>query len=118
MAHVCVDDAQARALIVWVDANDIDAAIEHGLMQFVPCPACAHADPGYPGIAARLDAARCRLADAWAARERYRARQTRLAQRATEHAARRTAPALPTASAAVSRPALPPAAAAALARAK
>jgi len=90
-----------------LDADDVDAAIEAGLMAFAPCPACDEA------IAARLGEARDRLAKAWAARERHRAREARLTRIAAERAARR-APA----PAQAQKSALPPAAAAVLARAK
>ncbi|HEY5970873.1 MAG TPA: hypothetical protein VIT22_02690 [Pseudoxanthomonas sp.] len=86
--------------------DDVDAAIEAGLMQYVPCPACD------PALTAQLIEAQQRLSKAWAARERYRARNARLAHRAAEREAKR-------ASAAPERKsALPPAAATILARAK
>ncbi len=86
--------------------DDIDAAIEAGLMRFTPCPAC-------DSIAvARVVAEQQRLTTAWAARDRYLARKARLARRAEERDARRSAP-LPE-----RKSALPAAAAAILARAK
>lgn len=86
--------------------DDIDAAIEAGLMRFAPCPACD------PIIIARVVAEQQRLTTAWAARDRYLARKARLARRAEERDARRAAP-LPE-----RKSALPAAAAAVLARAK
>ncbi|RZA26813.1 MAG: hypothetical protein EOP92_42175 [Lysobacteraceae bacterium] len=86
--------------------NDVDAALDAGLMQCLPCPGCE------PGAAARVIETQRRLAAAWAARDRYRARSERLARRAAERLARRD-----TASVQGS-PGLPAAAAAALARAK
>ena len=87
-------------------ADDIDAAIEAGLMRFVACPACD------PILVARVAAEQQRLTTAWAARDRYLARRTRLARRAEERDVRRAAPAPERKSA------LPAAAAAILARAK
>ena len=92
-------------------AGDLDAAIETGLMEFQPC-ACAG------DATAAVMQAQQRLRKAWAARERYRQRQARLARRAAEREARRVkvsdvADNVPTA-----RPALPTSAAAILARAK
>jgi hypothetical protein len=108
---VCNDDA-FRALCDSVTADDLDRAISLGLLNFEPpgegCEKCA------PRIAALLAARDARL-HALAARERYRARQTRLAERA-EARVRKRASAAPAPSAAV--PSLPPGAAAALARAK
>ncbi|HEX7804024.1 MAG TPA: hypothetical protein VF471_14840 [Pseudoxanthomonas sp.] len=87
-------------------ADDIDAAIEAGLMRFAPCSACD------PIVVARVVAEQKRLATAWAARDRYLARKARLARRAEEREARRASP-LPE-----RKSALPAAAAAILARAK
>lgn len=86
---------------------DFDSAIEAGLMDFVPCGehCCAQADA--------VHAAQQRLQQAWAARDRHRARAMRLHLRAVERNARRTA-----AASGAQRPSLPPAAAAILARAK
>jgi len=100
-----VDGARLAALL---RADETDLAIEAGLMRFVDDPALD------PASRALILSTRRRLHEAWQARERYRARQARLAQRRAERDARR-----PVAPAAVSgTPALPPAAAAALARAK
>jgi hypothetical protein len=84
--------------------DDLDRALELGLLDAAPCPGCDAA------CRMRVAAARDARQQALAARERYRARQARLARRAEERAARR-------ADAARSPSALPPAAAAALARA-
>ena len=86
--------------------DDIDAAIEAGLMRFAPCPACD------PIVVAQVVAEQQRLTAVWAARDRYLARQARLARRTAERDARRAAP-LPE-----RKSALPAAAAAILARAK
>ncbi|MFC3661216.1 hypothetical protein [Luteimonas notoginsengisoli] len=94
-------------------ADDLDAAIESGLMAFVTCPECAR-DGDLADAHARIAAAQRRLRDAWAARDRHRAREARLQRRAAERAARRA----PATASDARTPALPPAAAAALARAK
>lgn len=90
--------------------DDVDAALEAGLMAFV--------DDGRHGLDAGtrelLAGAQRRLRIAWDARERHRAREARLARRQAERDARRTKPPMQ----AASKPALPAAAAAALARAR
>ena len=100
----------ANALAV----DDLDQALDAGLLDIEPCPACT-AECGASVIAAR-DARRVALA----ARERYRARAARLQRIAAERDARRAARTAPPAPVGgqPSRPTLPPAAAAALARAK
>jgi len=106
---------QAAELAALLRGDDLDAAIDAGLMDFVPCPRCT--DSGALADACSLvAAAQQRLRAAWDARERYRARAARLQRRAAEKAARRAAP--PASAAGPRKPALPPAAAAALARAK
>ncbi len=102
-AHDC---ARGDLLLRHLRDDDVDAAIEAGLMQYDPCPACD------PSLAAQLVEARHRLAKAWAARDRYRARTARLARRAAERDAKRAA------AAPQRKNALPPAAAEILARAK
>jgi hypothetical protein len=82
--------------------DDLDGAIEAGLMRF---------DPAATDVPALVEAARHKVDVAWAARDRYRARSARLARDSAERDARRR-------SAPKARAALPPAAAAALARAK
>ncbi|MEZ0470471.1 hypothetical protein [Luteimonas salinilitoris] len=102
-------DERARTLLRLLDADDLDAAIEAGLADFD-----ADAAASLPAADRdRLRAARDRLLAAWAARERHRSRNARLARRAAEREARRTPPA-----AGIGKPRLPAAAAAALARAK
>ena len=107
-------NASVSALADAVAADDLDTAIERGLLAFeappAVCDACA------PRVAALLAARDARLR-ALAARERYRARQTRLAERA-EAKARRRATALPATDQPKATPALPSAALAALVRAK
>ena len=100
------DCRRATALVEYLRTDDVDTAIEAGLMDHVPCPACDQA------LAAKLVQAQRKLLGAWAARDRYRARNARLATRAAEREARRAAPVVDRKSA------LPPAAAAILARAK
>jgi hypothetical protein len=100
-AHDCQHGQQLAQLL---DADDVDAALEAGLMAFVPCPACAtHA-------AMKIAETQKRLIQAWAARDRYRAREARLQRIATERAAKRAAHAR--------KSSLPPIAATILARAK
>lgn len=106
-------DAPALAALAdAVAADDIDRAIALGLLDFVPpIDTCARCAPRLQAILIARDARRRALA----ARDRHRAREARLAERA-EARARRRAAATPTPSAAA--PALPPGAAAALARAR
>ena len=98
-----------RQLLDFVLADDIDAALDAGLMDYLPQPGDDALEPNLPQL---LQDAQQRLRDAWAARERHRARASRLARIAAERDARR-AP-----SPGVEKNALPPAVAAALARAK
>jgi len=112
-AGTCATQAKRLASLLRVD--DVDAAIDAGLMDFVPCPRCA-GDAALAEACALVAGAQQRLRVAWAARERHRARAARLQRRAAERAARRAAP--PATAAGARKPALPPAAAAALARAK
>jgi Na+-translocating ferredoxin:NAD+ oxidoreductase RnfC subunit len=101
-------------LLRWVLDDDLDAAIDAGLMDYVGTADDDLLDPAYPQLRTQLLAAQQRLREAWAARERYRARSARLARRAAAREARRAPPATVAAVA----PSLPPAAAAILARAK
>ncbi len=101
----CTAASPAHALVAALLADDVDRAIDLGLPDALPCPACD------ASCSARLIEARDARLQALAARERYRAREARLARRAQERAARRAA-------AARQPSALPPAAAAALARAR
>ena len=70
--------------------DDVDAAIELGLLDSAPCPAC-HGDCN-----ALLLQVRDERRFALAARDRYRARTTRLQRRAAERDARRAPPAATT----------------------
>jgi hypothetical protein len=106
------EHAAVHAIANLLASDDLDAAIDAGLLACDGCPDCS-ADCTQSLLAAR-DARRFALAS----RERYRAREARLARRKQERLARRMptqhlsddAPAMPTA--------LSAAAAAALARAK
>ncbi len=109
----CADGA-LRAMADALAVDDLDRAMTLGLLNARPeddargcdaCIACAHIV-----IAARDERLR-----ALAARERYRARQDRLAERARARARKREAAAPRTS---ITAPSLPAAAAAALARAK
>lgn len=95
-------------------ADDLDAALEEGLMDYRPAPGDTALVPGHADLPLRLQQAQQQLQVAWAARERHRQRAARLARRAAERDARRAPPAPSPAM----RPALPSGAAAILARAK
>jgi hypothetical protein len=80
LPHSC---ARGEWLCQRVDDDQLDAAIEAGLMQFVPCAACG-------SRASRvLCEAQDRLRQAWEARDRHLARNARLAARAETKAAER-----------------------------
>lgn len=102
----CVLDAPAHALVAALARDDLDGALDLGLLDTAGCPACSDA------CRTPLLAARDERRSALAARARYDARRARLVRRAAEKAAARAAP-----PAAPGRPALPAAAADALARA-
>ena len=99
-----------HAVIAALAEDDLDGAIESGLLAEIRCDACT------PDCQARLRDARMQRMDALAARERYRARAARLLSRAQERATRRGT--TPTSARPEARPPLPSAAAAALARAR
>lgn len=105
----CVSAAggNTHAVLAMLAADDLDAALELGLLTAQPCPPCDAA------CQARLAAARDTRRAALAARERHRARALRLLRRKAE---RETA-LVPAPSPATRTPALPPSAADALARA-
>ena len=106
----CID-SRAEAAHRIVDAlrvDDVDRALEAGLLDAIECDACA------PECRALLAHARDARLTALAARDRSRARNARLETRRAERDARRP----PVATPEVAKPTLPPAAAAALARAK
>ncbi|HHZ21937.1 TPA: hypothetical protein HH296_05295 [Xanthomonas vasicola pv. zeae] len=98
-----------------VQSDDLDRALALGLMAYLPDPQHDALDAHCPQVCATLLDAQQRLRNAWAARERYRARAARLQRRAAERDARRTPAPAPSQPA---TPALPPLAAAILARAK
>ena len=101
--HDCTD---TMALSRLLDAGDIDAALEAGLMAFVSCPSCdAHST-------ANVHEVQQRLAKAWAARDRYLARTARLVRLAAARDARRAGMKIE------KKSALPPSVATILARAK
>jgi len=106
----CAANHPVHAIVAALVDDDVDAAIELGLLDAAPCDACA------PDCRAALSDVRDNRLRAFAARQRFRARNARLQRRAEARAvARMPAPRLlPDAP----KPALPPAAAAALARAK
>ena len=106
-----VNGADAHVIVAALAADDLDRAIEAGLLQCRPCDGCSS------DCTSVLIAARDSRLRALSARERYRARQVRLQRRADERAAAR-ALSLPAAATSQPKPALPSAAAAALERAK
>ena len=106
------DVPDPEQLLALLRADDVDGAIEAGLMRFATDPATCRL--GARDVAILRDAQQ-RLRSAWEARDRYRARQARLARIAAEREARRHPPAADPGP--VARPALPAAAASALARA-
>ena len=112
--HNCQPDLSPQTLLRLLQSDDMDAAIEAGLMCIRPCAACEREDAGYALLCAPIFEAQQRLSRSWAARERYRARQARLARQTAEREARRS----PTTPAEKAKAALPPSAAAILARAK
>jgi hypothetical protein len=114
MSCAVCEDVTLRALDEALAVDDLDHALTLGLLEARPeentdpCEECR--TRARIVIAARNERLR-----ALAARERYRARQTRLAERAETRARNRKAA---TTSPSATTPSLPPAAAAALARAK
>jgi hypothetical protein len=108
------DDAGIAALAAAAAVDDLDAAIEQGLLVFeAPAACCTACTARIATVLAARDSRR----NALAARERFHARQTRLAERA-EAKARRRAAAQPLTDQPKTAPVLPSAALAALARAK
>jgi hypothetical protein len=99
--------ATAQQLLALLRDDDVDRAIEAGLMAFDDFDTLA------PDERVTIASAQQRLRDAWVARDRYRAREARLARRAAERQTKRTQQRDDG-----GKPPLPPAAAAALARAK
>lgn len=108
-----VAEPDPARIVVLLRADDLDAALDAGLMS-LSADAAEALDPDDRAL---VTAARDRRRAAWDARDRYRARTVRLARRAAEREARRR-PAPPATTAAATAPPLPPAAAAALARAR
>jgi hypothetical protein len=102
-AHDC---AEAMALSRLLDADDLDAAVIAGLMDFEPCPSCDQQST------MNVLAFQQRLAKSWAARDRYLARTARLARLAAERDAKRDGIRIE------NKTSLPPSVAAILARAK
>ena len=107
--------ARAHAVQAALRRDDVDAAIALGLLD--TGIACGHCSTS---CGAELQGARIQRQRALAARERFRAREARLARRLGERAERRrpVAGAAGDGKAPADSPSLPAAAAAALARAK
>jgi hypothetical protein len=112
----CTASATIHRVVAALREGDVDAALESGLLEAPPCPTCS------ANCTATWQSVRDARLVALAARERFRAREARLARRQQERDARRAgtrpSPAEANATAPAAAPALPPAAAAALARAK
>ena len=108
----CIDarDGTTHVIAAALAEDDLDRAMEAGLLAAVPCAGCSDA------CNARVIAARDTRLAALAARERHRGRAARLQRRVEERAAARMTPVATTTT--DSKPALPSAAADALARAK
>lgn len=108
-----VEGAPAHAIGAALVADDLDRAIELGLLTNPGCTGCSDA------CSKMMTSARDARVRALAARERFRAREARLQRRADERANKpEVREATAASNAAVAKPALPSAAAAALARAK
>jgi len=101
------DGDAAHRIVAALAVDDVDRAIDDGLLDDIACDACE------PACRDALTHARDERRRALAARERFRDRALRLARLQRERDAKRAASAN-----APGAPALPPAAAAALARAK
>lgn len=112
----CTATTRMHAVVAALRDGDVDAALDAGLLDGLPCTTCSDA------CNAVLREAQDARRTAFAARDRFLARQARLARRQQEREARRTAArATPVEDAPIEdapAPSLPPAAAAALARAK
>ncbi|GAB3727413.1 hypothetical protein GCM10028862_03970 [Luteimonas pelagia] len=87
----CIANAPAHAVVAALLVDDVDRAIEGGLLDDIACDMCDAA------CRARVTEARHARRSALAARERYRERQVRLARRAAERDAQRRGAADPTA---------------------
>ncbi|HLL17263.1 MAG TPA: hypothetical protein VK439_00630, partial [Rubrivivax sp.] len=81
--HEC---AQGHSLWRQLQEDDVDSALDAGLMRFQPCPACP------AEVCAGIAQRQRELAQAWAARDRHLARNARLARLLDEREARRAAP--------------------------
>lgn len=101
--------SDAHRIVAALARDDLDAAIETGLLDSEGCARCS------PECHAALLDARDNRRAALAARERFRAREARLARRQQQRSLREHGATLQPATKA---PSLPPAAAAALARAR
>ncbi|MGH8086042.1 MAG: hypothetical protein ACREPV_12325, partial [Lysobacter sp.] len=73
--------AATHVIAAALAVDDLDRAIEAGLLACAPCPGCD------PVCRASVVATRDARRDALAARERFRARDARLRRRAEERAA-------------------------------
>lgn len=108
-----MEHARVHEVIAALHRGDVDAALESGLMELASSDHLDRADVS-SGDLERILAAAAKLRFAWDARERYRARQQRLVERARKREARRATTHGDTPA---QSPALPAAAANALAKA-
>ena len=108
-----MEHARVHDVVAALHRGDVDAALESGLMELASGDDLDRADVSADDRAAILAAA-AKLRFAWDARERYRARQQRLDERARKREARRTHASLDNTAA---KPAFSAAAANALAKA-
>lgn len=79
----CREQAAAHALVAALQDDDVDGAIDRGLLETTGCESC------HASCTAMLVDARDRRRFALDARERYRARERRLAARAAQRLAAR-----------------------------
>lgn len=105
-------DGGAHAIAAALATDDVDAALQAGLLASEPCPGCT--DACRQALTVARDARRI----AMAARDRFRAREARLARRKEERRRRATPARNDASDHPAATPSLPPAAAAALARAR
>jgi len=97
------DTASPAQLLALVLDDQWDAALDAGLMDYVPQPGDEQLLADHPELPQRLQNAQQQLQRAWDARERYRQREQRLARRVAEREARRAPPPTPE----IQKPALP-----------
>src|SRR6476469_9069338 len=85
----CEAESPAHALVALLIADDVDAALDAGLLDVAVCRACNEA------CRAAFVAAQVQRRFALSARDRFRAREARLARRAAQRDAARATRAMP-----------------------